>query len=153
MSKDEHAVHSAKLYDAVGQIWLELFGEHVHVGAYCASVSAERQRPLVKILVSAHSTCRVITYQHCLGSMLAGYYPAGWPESKRTKSWQQAQLDHVDAIVDFAGIKKAGKVTHSMIVSMQEPSANRQGFERLVCCRQSMGPGSLLAPTNTLHST
>jgi hypothetical protein len=33
-SATSHAETSAHLYDAVGQIWLELFGEHVHVGRH-----------------------------------------------------------------------------------------------------------------------
>lgn len=65
-----HAETSAHLYDAVGQIWLEMFGEHVHVG----------------------------------------YYPEGWPESKHKKTWQQAQLHHVDAVLEFAGVNKANRL-------------------------------------------
>eukprot|EP00882_Tetradesmus_deserticola_P008045 GHRQ01008474.1.p1 GENE.GHRQ01008474.1~~GHRQ01008474.1.p1 ORF type:complete len:317 (+),score=92.04 GHRQ01008474.1:111-1061(+) len=65
-----HAETSAHLYDAVGQVWLEMFGEHVHVG----------------------------------------YYPEGWPESNHKKSWQTAQLDHVDAVLKFAGVSKAERL-------------------------------------------
>lgn len=35
MGIDDHAAMSAHLYDAVGEIWLQLFGEHVHVGVSC----------------------------------------------------------------------------------------------------------------------
>jgi hypothetical protein len=41
----------------------------------------------------------------------AGYYPEGWPESKHKKSWQKAQLDHVDAVLEFAGVSKADRVS------------------------------------------
>jgi hypothetical protein len=32
MGDTEHAKESADFYDAVGAIWLEAYGEHVHVG-------------------------------------------------------------------------------------------------------------------------
>jgi hypothetical protein len=48
-ASSSHAENSAQLYDAVGQIWLEMFGEHVHVGelpgwtpANCAVASKHR---------------------------------------------------------------------------------------------------------------
>ncbi|KAF8058848.1 RRP44A [Scenedesmus sp. PABB004] len=62
------ADHRAQLYDAVGQIWLELFGEHVHVA----------------------------------------YYPDTATRAKAT--WQEAQLAHVDAVLEFAGVKKAARL-------------------------------------------
>eukprot|EP00878_Enallax_costatus_P004014 GHUV01004237.1.p1 GENE.GHUV01004237.1~~GHUV01004237.1.p1 ORF type:complete len:324 (+),score=96.62 GHUV01004237.1:213-1184(+) len=70
MGSDHHAALSAHLYDAVGEIWLQLFGEHVHVG----------------------------------------HYPAGYPGSRNSKTWQQAQLDHVDAVLEFAGVQQAEKL-------------------------------------------
>eukprot|EP00775_Hariotina_reticulata_P011945 gene11945-12088_t len=59
---------AAHLYDAVGAIWLQLFGSHVHVGFY--EDLAQRS----------------------------------------SRRWQDAQLDHIDAVLAAAGLKTVHKV-------------------------------------------
>eukprot|EP00775_Hariotina_reticulata_P010580 gene10580-10739_t len=59
---------AAELYNAVGKIWTQVFGSHVHVG----------------------------------------YYPD--PARRTGKSWQEAQVDHIDEVLKLAGLKQATKM-------------------------------------------
>jgi hypothetical protein len=51
-----HAENSAHLYDAVGQIWLEMFGEHVHVGELpgWSPVNSECAAPFEQCCLTPH---------------------------------------------------------------------------------------------------
>jgi hypothetical protein len=90
---------SAELYDAVGALWLHLFGEHVHVGEIQLSGF---QQTVTTSHLQVHSLWGVFP-------LLTGYYADA--RLKKKLSWRTAQHAYVTRLLELGGVKAADKVS------------------------------------------